>query len=231
MSNSEYSEMIQQTLRLIRGEAAFYLRVSAIIATLIILLYVIIPPTAFASHGGNCISVDWEVGGSTGNGVQFYGVTGYNTVWAPQATGNYINSIDVYLNANNHVEWGWHQQGSTRDYNVVYRDQGQYHHHHVGTPSGGNHNFILINYSDYNWRWIVGGQQKDSHTLSFDRGTPLAFRERHNSCDSIWAHWWNLNRCDSTGSCQLWNNHQNRDFDPHSYPNFPSNYEFYANSN
>ncbi len=185
--------------------------------------------SAAAPLRGSCTEVDWEVGGQTSDS---WGVTGYNNTFNASAEGTYINALEVYVDTNNRTEIGWYEidASSTRVFFVVWKESGQYNEESTGTASIANHTYDLFNTSadQGHWWWTIDGDSKLNKELSFYAGTPIAHRERWNSCDSVGGHWWDLNKCNSGGSCSLWSSVTEIDRDSEADPDWVQNYEFYA---
>ncbi len=167
-----------------------------------------------------CSVVNYQVQGRTGDGIFFYGVWGYARVFDPivQPAGAYVNSDWVVADQNNIVELGWREIGSgARTYFRVWHINGVYHEDAWGAPPvESDHQFKLYNVNgDRQWRyWVDNVLRYPNITAPFSSGITGAMRERHNDCDSGWAHWWNLQRCDFACNWRAWQTLTAWDNDP-----------------
>lgn len=188
--------------------------------------------------------MNYQVQGRTGKTawgwIEFYGVYGKNRTWdahEEEPLGVYVNSVWIMKDQNNIVELGWTTDGKSgvnyRRFFRVWHVNGVYHEDPWGSPAAGtDHTYKLYNYkSDKQWRYIVDGQQRGETIQTwFDSGLAGAMRERHNTCDSGWAHWWNLKRADWAAQFSAWQTLDEWDNDPYWHLNPISNTEFYVNS-
>lgn len=203
------------------------------IVGMLLIFFVELPAPVKATHGGQCGPQDWEEGGGTDNG--YTGVSGYNETFDATAPGNYINGVEVVVDANNIVELGWFEldaSGQRRFYSVVLQ-AGMYSELDEGPASIGTHTYLVWNSGNTFWHYRIDGSTVREEDLTFYAGQPIAHRERHDACSSETGHWWNLNRCSGDGSCVLWPSHGvfPPDADPHTYADFVAHYEFYVRAN
>jgi len=190
----------------------------------------------------SCLGGDYEIQGVTGsNGtIPFYGVWGYSHIWDPVVTyyGDYVNSVWVAKDGLNIVEVGWVERGEgsggARTYFRTWTIDGIYHEDFWGAPTvGTDHDFKVYNVNgDQEWRYYVDDAQRTPNiTTSFDNGVTAAMRERHNTCDSGWAHLWNLQRCDYACNWSSWQTIDERNwYEIDWFLDFVSMSEFYVDS-
>ncbi len=188
----------------------------------------------------SCLGGDYEVQGITGsNGtIPFYGVWGYSHIWDPTVTywGDYVNSVWIARDNLNYVEIGWVERGDgsggKRTYFRTWEINGVYHDEFWGTPLvDTDHDFKVYNVSgNKEWKYYVDGIQRIPNiTTTFDSGITGAMRERHNTCDSGWAHWWNLQRCDYACNWSPWQTIDERNwYEPLWFLDIVSFSEFYV---
>lgn len=188
----------------------------AIFLSVSLLLYDRPAKIATATHGGQCQSVDWEVGGKEPSGWEW--VVGTVTVFDATAPDNYIESVTLAQDASHLVEWGWYEiNGSpdTRKLFAVWRDGGGYNEVDLGTASTGSREFSLGNGGNGNWAFYLDDQLKWSKSLSFSSGQPYSVRENHSSCNSSFGEWKDLQKCTPT-TCYWWSTRTDHDADPHA---------------
>ncbi|GEM_PF-4645134 len=183
-------------------------------------------PTATSTNSQDCLGgLDYEIQGVTGNnGINdYYGVRGMAHVWDPIVTpfGAYVNSVWILQDSQNSVEIGWLERGGTdeRTYFRTWTFQGIYNEDTWGSPAlDTDHEFQVFNNGVGGWQYYVDGVQRTPNALlepyAADAG---AMRERHNTCDSGWAHWWDLQRYDYYGNWVSWQSLEERNYD---YPWF-----------
>jgi hypothetical protein len=124
----------------------------------------------------------------------------------------FVRSLGVIVDNNNWVEVGWsaHIAGTTSPQVFAEWDN-------RGTP--GAKNYKLVNYAtDYGFtvdnvghieifRFHFNGESspfKYSPTMNFNTGQPIGNSERHNWCQSLWAHMSNLSDQISDHSWETW---------------------------
>ncbi len=196
--------------------------------------------TATPTDFQDCLGgLDYEVQGVTGNnGVNdYYGVQGRSHVWDPIVTpfGAYVNSVWIIQDSQNIVELGWYERGGSdeRKYFRTWTYQGIYHEETWGSPATDtDHEFKVYNNGVYGWEFYVDNvvQSPSIELANFYLGDAGAMRERHNTCDSGWAHWWDLQRYDYYGNWITWQTMAERNYDPPWFLNIVSLSEFYVSS-
>ncbi len=181
-----------------------------------------------------CYSVDWEVGGTTGGWITFYGVYGENYTLNPDVYSDdlrFVHSDWVMADAWNLVELGWrkaHTWGPRWFAAWMINGYIQYA-NFDGLAPYTSHSYKIYNYhSDKLWRFVIDGIGKKTVTTNFDVGTPGAMRERHWSCDYGGGHWWNLQRSDWGANFSNWQTWYDHDSDPYYHAYHPTTYEFYV---
>lgn len=127
----------------------------------------------------------------------------------------FVRSLGVFYNSNNWVEVGWsaHIEGTTSPQVFAEWQNGSGNH--------GYYNYKLVSY-DTNYKfWAVNlpggnpifqfwfdGDTSPFHyspTMNFGTAQPLGNSERHNWCQSLYAHFYNLNDYTSSG-WETWDN-------------------------
>lgn len=175
---------------------------------------------AKADHGGQCQTVDWEVGGkeTSGNWEWVGGDTTVFNAYVFRDPDLYISGLSIRQDATHFVELGWHETvSSVRVYNVWWRDGSQVRHDHYGDPPLQDQEFSLGNQGNGHWLWYANNDLIDQRNLSFTSGAPYSVRENHNSCNSSEGGWWDLVKC-SPSQCYSWSSKDDHDSDPHVNP-------------
>ena len=202
------------------------------------------PTLTSTTTPSNCLAGDYEIQGVTGNNgtLDFFGVGGDSHVWNPAVMyhGDYVNSIWIIKDADNIVELGWYERGEGSGggdlkFFRTWTVSGIYHEESWGSPSENtDHTFLLYTLNgDEAWRYVVDGEQKTPTIIAPDLyyGYAGAMRERHDNCDSGWAHWWNLQQCsDPACSWTPWQSINERNInDPDWFLDFVSISNFFVN--
>lgn len=128
----------------------------------------------------------------------------------------HVESLYIWLNPDNFVEFGWSLGRSSNDtwfFRVFFaRKNGPNTYTStslLNSPSNGNHRFTMR-------RWPTDGKYhfaydstwfSQTHTpANFTQAGEVAVGETRNWCDDARAHWWNLDRYTSANSWVGWTN-------------------------
>ncbi len=202
-------------------------------------------PSASAS---SCSTAFAQVEG--GRSSSHYGVradvyVNTNSTVNAYSSDGFVRSLAVILNSNNWVEVGWsaHIEGTTSP-QVFAEWQNT-----SGSSNHGFKNYKLVSYDTNRTFWLVnlpGGNPifqfwfdgdsspfAYSPTMAFGTAPPLGNSERHNWCQSLYAHMYNLNDYTSSGweTWDSWNACLNSTARNPYYMHRDSDTEFHVTNN